>query len=89
MSVTRQERPTVLILKDRQKEPALSNYWPITCITTTWKLQSSIIVTRMNRDIAYMSGTQKGINRSTREAKHQLLEERAVPQDCKTVHCLD
>lgn len=28
----------VLILKDPEKGPAPSNYWPITFLRTTWKL---------------------------------------------------
>lgn len=32
----------------------------------------------------YISGAHKGIGRSIRGAKHQLLADRAVAQDCKT-----
>ncbi|TWW59283.1 hypothetical protein D4764_06G0008130 [Takifugu flavidus] len=41
--------PTVLIMKDPQKGTILSNYWPITCLSTTWKLLSGIIVAKISR----------------------------------------
>ncbi len=38
----------------------------------------------MNRNMAqYVSRAQKGISSNTRGAKHQLLIDRAVTQDCK------
>ena len=32
----------------------------------------------------YMNRTQKAIGNNTREAKHQLLVDKAVSQDCKS-----
>ncbi|KAL3972560.1 male germ cell-associated kinase [Sarotherodon galilaeus] len=42
------EGQTVLILKDPKKGPVPSNYRPITCLSTTWKLLSGIIAAKMN-----------------------------------------
>ncbi|XP_076733794.1 uncharacterized protein LOC143414044 [Maylandia zebra] len=79
------EGRTVLIPKDPKKGPVPSNYRPITCLSTTWKLLSGIISAKMNRHMGqYMSGTQKGIGKNTRGAKHQLLVDRTVSRDCKT-----
>ena len=83
------EGQTVLILKDPQKGTVPSNYQPITCLCTTWKLLSGIIVAKMSRHMApYMSEAQKGIRRDTRGAKHQLFLDRAVARDCKTRHTI-
>ncbi|XP_076583782.1 retrovirus-related Pol polyprotein from type-1 retrotransposable element R2 [Chaetodon auriga] len=66
-------------MKDPQKGLIPSNYRPI-----TWKLLSGIIAAKMSRHTdQYMSREQKGIGNNTREAKHQLLIERAVTQECK------
>ena len=72
------EGQTVLILKNPQKEAIPSNYQPITCLCTTWKLLSSIIVSRIaGHMVQYMSGAQKEIRRNTREQniQHWLTEE--------------
>ena len=89
MDGTHQELVTqgqiVLIMKNPQKGAIPSKYRPITCPCVTWKLQSDIIATKMNRHISQnMSRIQKGIANNTRVAKHQLLVDRAVTQDCKT-----
>lgn len=63
-----------------EKHPELLTEGPIklqTCLSTTWKLPSGIIVAKMNKHMAkYMSGEQKRIGRNTRGAKHQLLTTR-------------
>ncbi len=66
-------------MKDPQKGTIPSNYRPITCLSTTWKLLSGIIAAKMSRHVAqYMSRAQKGIGSNTRGAKHQLLVDRVV-----------
>ena len=66
-------------------ETSPSSYRPNTCLCTTWKFLLVIIVAKVNRHVAkYMSGAQKGIVSNTRGARHQLLVDRAVSQDCKT-----
>ncbi|TWW59899.1 hypothetical protein D4764_06G0014290 [Takifugu flavidus] len=78
---------TVLIMKDPQKGTIPSNYQPITCLSTTWKLLSGIIAAKISRHMdQYMSRAQKGIGNNTRGAKHQLLVHRAFAQDCRTRH---
>lgn len=61
-----------------------SNYQPITCLSTSWKLLSGITAVKLSRHKAkYMSQSQKGIGVNTRGAKHQLVVDRGVTQDCK------
>uniref|UniRef100_A0A3B3HMT5 Carbohydrate sulfotransferase n=1 Tax=Oryzias latipes TaxID=8090 RepID=A0A3B3HMT5_ORYLA len=73
------EGRTILIQKDPSKGAVPSNYRPITCFSTTWKLMPGIIATKINRHMdQYMSNTQKGIGRDSRGAKHQLLIDRTV-----------
>ncbi|GLD56394.1 uncharacterized protein AKAME5_000874400 [Lates japonicus] len=77
--------PRILIIKDPLRGAVPSNYRPITCICITWKLLSGIIVAKMNRHMAqYVSRAHKGIYSNTREARHQLLVNRAVTRNCKT-----
>ena len=38
---------TVLVMKDLQQSSILSNYQSITCLSTTWKLLSGILVDEM------------------------------------------
>lgn len=75
------ERCTVQIPKNPQKRPVPFNYWPITCLSTTWKLLLGIIVAKKNR---HMPEAQKGFGRYIRGAKHQHLVDRAVIRHCKT-----
>ena len=52
---------TVLIMKNPQRGRISSNYWPITCLSTTWKLLSGIIVAKVRKHMGlYMSRAQKG-----------------------------
>lgn len=76
---------TILILKDPSKGAVPSNYRPITCLSTTWKLMSGIIAAKISGHMnQYMSAAQKGIGKNTRGAKHQLLVDRTVARDCRT-----
>ncbi|TWW73235.1 hypothetical protein D4764_15G0006290 [Takifugu flavidus] len=69
-------------MKDPQKGTIPSNYRPITCLSTTWKLLSGIIAAKISRHMdPYMSRAQKGRGNNTRGAKHQLLVDRAIAQD--------
>lgn len=72
---------TVRIPKDPQKRMVPFNYWPITCLSTTWKLLLGIMAAKMTR---HMSEAQKGFGRYIRGSKHQHLEDRAVTRHCKT-----
>ncbi len=65
---------TVLIMKDPQRGAIPYNYRPITCLCTTWKLLSGIVMAKMNRHMVhYMSRAQKGTGNNISGAKHQLL----------------
>ncbi|TWW78234.1 hypothetical protein D4764_11G0003550 [Takifugu flavidus] len=78
---------TVLIMKEPQKGSVPSNYRPITCLSTTWKLLSGLIAAKISRHVdQYMSRAQKGIGNNTRGVKHQLLVDRAIAQDYRKRH---
>ena len=75
----------VLIMKDPKKGMIPSNYRPMTCLCTTWKLLSGIIVAWMGRDVTQYTGrAQKGVDGDTRGTKHQLMGDRVVSRNCMT-----
>lgn len=59
---------------------AIPSNFPITGLSTTWKLLSAIVAAEMMSDHMgqYMWGTKKEFSKDTRDAKNQLLVERAV-----------
>lgn len=59
------------------KHTVLSNYCPITCLATTWKILSGIIISKLNED---MSTAQNSIGNNTRGSKQKLMVDRAVHQ---------
>ncbi|XP_051919952.1 uncharacterized protein LOC127599769 [Hippocampus zosterae] len=76
------EGRTIVIMKDPSMGAVPSNYRPITCLSTTRKL---IIAAKISGHMdQYTSEAQKGIGRDTRGAKHQLLVDRTVAQDCRS-----
>ena len=71
-------------MKDLHQGTAPSNYCPIICLSTTWKVQSDIIAAKIQVHInKYMSTSQKSIGNNTRGSKHQLLIDRAVTNDSR------
>lgn len=78
---------TTLILKNAEKGPIASNYRPITCLPTMWKLLSGIIASKMlehlvaNKILAF---EQKGIRPGSRGTKDQLLIDKMIGLDCKS-----
>lgn len=77
---------TVLIQKDPAKGTTPSNYRPITCLPTTWKLLSGIladqITTHLNEHdiLAY---EQKGARPGCRGTKDQLLLDKVLTRDSR------
>ena len=64
---------------------APSNYCPITCLSTTWKVLSGIIAAKLQvHRTGYMSTAQKDTGKNTRGSKHQLLLDRAVTNDLRS-----
>ena len=78
---------TNLILKVAEKGPIASNYRPITCLPTLWKLLSGIIAFKMlehltaNKILAF---EQKVIRPGSRGTKDQLLIDKMIGIDCKS-----
>ena len=61
---------TTLIQKDKKKGPIPSNYRPITCLPTIWKLLTSImsnVVRKHLTDNDLLFPEQKGVNRAVEE----------------------
>ena len=70
---------TVLIMKDPEKGTVPSNYRPITCLPTTWKLLSGVIARKVqDHTSSYIDSAQKEVGKDTRGSKYQLLIDRAV-----------
>ena len=58
---------TILAIKDPQQGKILSNYGPITCLSTTWKLLSGVLADKVEVHIdGYMHKAQRGIGRGSR-----------------------
>lgn len=75
---------TVLIMKDSSKGAIPSNYRPITCLSTTWKLLSGILADKIQDHMgSQMHNAQKGIGGGSRGSKHQLLIDQTVTKDSK------
>lgn len=77
---------TVLIKKDKSKPNTPSNYRPITCLCTIWKIMTSIISKQMNihlnaNDI--LPEQQKGCREKTRGTKDQLLIDKIVLKESR------
>ena len=72
-------------MKDPQQGPIPSNYLPITCMSTTWKLLSGILAdkTAVHMD-GYMHKAQRGISGESRGSKHQLLIDQSVVKDTQS-----
>ena len=78
---------TTLILKNAEKGPVASNYRPITCLPTMWKLLSGIISSKMLKHLVVnkvLAFEQKGIQPGSRGTKDQLLIDKMIGTDCKS-----
>jgi len=76
---------TTLILKNAEKGPVASNYRPITCLPTMWKLLSGIISSKMLKHLVVnkvLAFEQKGIQPGSRGTKDQLLIDKMIGTDC-------
>ena len=77
---------TTLLMKSRDKGPVPSNYRPITCLPSTYKLLTSIIAESMQ---AYLETNglipreQKGNRKKSRGTKDQLLIDKMILRNCK------
>ena len=76
---------TVLVMKDPQQGPIPSNYRPITCVSTTWKLLSGILADKIRVYMnAYMHKAQRGIGGKSKGPKHQLLFDQLEAKDARS-----
>ena len=80
------EGRTTLIMKDEKKGPIPSNYRPITCLPTLWKLMTSIISDSIYQHLdeqGLMPKEQKGCSRGSRGTKDQLLIDKTILRNAK------
>lgn len=78
---------TILLMKDKAKGPIPSNYRPITCLPTTFKLLTAIIAHSIQTYLEsndLMPEEQKGNRRGTRGTKDQLLIDKMILRNSKT-----
>ena len=83
------KRRTVLCQKDPQKEDAVDNFRPISCLPLMWKLITGIISDVMYEFLVesdYLPSEQKGCKKKSRGAKDQLLIDKAILRDSKKKH---
>ena len=77
---------TTLIMKCKAKGAIPSNYRPITCLSTTWKLFSSIVSNLIHSHLqahGLLWYEQKGCSLGSRGTKDQLLIDRLMLTDSK------
>ena len=77
---------TTLIMKDQKKGAIPSNYRPITCLPTMWKLMTSIISESIYKHLdvqGLMPKEQKGCSRGSRGTKDQLLIDKTILKNAK------
>ena len=78
---------TSLIMKNKDIGPkVVTNYRPITCLSTTWKLLTSIISNVINdhpSDKGLIPWEQKGCKRESRGMKNLLLIDKMIMKHAK------
>ena len=80
------EGRTTLILKNPKEPEKVSNYRPITCLTTTWKLLTSILADQIYEHLeksGLIPWQQKGCKRKSRGTKDQLLIDKMITRHAK------
>ena len=83
------EGRTTLIMKDTKKGTIPSNYRPITCLPTLWKLMTSIISDSLYEHLEeqnILPAEQKGCSRESRGTKDQLFIDKAILTNAKRKH---
>ena len=77
---------TVLIQKDLDKEATPSNFRPITCLPTMWKILSGILANKILRHLTencILCYEQKGARPFSRGTKDQLAIDRTITRENK------
>ena len=77
---------TTLLMKNKEKGTVPSNYRPITCLPTTFKLMTAIIAESMQDHLennGLIPDEQKGNRRKSRGTKDQLLIDKMVLRNAK------
>ena len=77
---------TTLLIKNKEKGAVPSNYRPITCLPTTFKLMTAIIAEVIQNYLeqnGLIPEEQKGNRRKSRGTKDQLLIDNMIPRNAK------
>ena len=80
---------TLLLRKDESKPPTPSNFRPITCLPTMWKLFTGVLTNKISRHMRsnkIMHYEQKGNRAKCRGTKDQLAIDRTITNDSKRRH---
>jgi hypothetical protein len=80
---------TVLIQKTEGQRPNPSEYRPITCLPTMWKVFSGILASKIMKQVNcnnILYQEQKGARPGARGTKDQLAIDRTITKDCKKRH---
>ena len=81
------EGRTSLLMKSKDKGPIPSNYRPITCLPTTYKLLTGVIASAMQEHLeqhGLLFEEQKGNKRNARGTKDQLLIDKAILKNSRS-----
>ena len=77
---------TTLLIKNKEKGAVPSNYRPITCLPTTFKLVTAIIAEAIQNHLeqnGLIPEEQKGSRRKSRGTKNQLLIDKMILRNAK------
>jgi hypothetical protein len=77
---------TSLLIKDKEKGPTPSNYRPITCLPTTFKLMTAILAEAIQNYLEenkLIPWEQKGNRRNSRGTKDQLLIDKMILRNAR------
>ena len=84
------EGRTSLIRKNKNIDlKVVTNYRPITCLSTTWKLLTSIIANELYNHLAekgLIPWEQKGCKRKSRGTKDHLLVDKMIMRHARRKH---
>ena len=81
---------TSLSIKDREKGPVVTNFRPITCLPSMWKLLTSVLAKAMYEHLeqnGLLVDDQKGCRKRSRGTKDQFLVDKMVMRNRKRRSC--
>lgn len=77
---------TVLIVKEKDLGPVVTNFRPITCLPLMWKLLTATLSDKLDAHLeekSLLPVEQKGCRRNSRGTNDQLLIDKMIIRNCK------